>query len=177
MSRFRLPWKRGYKAWEVAQRNEEILGVLASKSCRFYTLRGTARLLGVSTQPIRDWVRRGWLQNTGPRKSFAAEELCRFVRWLANRAEPYDWQAHAARFRARRTRAVFPFAKLDSSRFAWPRGRAQLNPIELSRLVGCHPSLVVKAITTGALDGHRRTVKRWAVTRRAWNRAFPFSAD
>ena len=67
MGKPRLPWKRGPAAWDVKCRSDEILAQIAARTRPFMTLRGAARLLGLSTPPLRDWIAQGYLSRTGPR--------------------------------------------------------------------------------------------------------------
>ncbi len=67
MAKPRLPWKRGPAAWHVKCRSDQILAQLAVTTRPFLTLRAAARLFGLSTQPLRDWLARGYLRRTGPR--------------------------------------------------------------------------------------------------------------
>jgi hypothetical protein len=174
----RLPWKRGPVAWGIACRADEILVEVARCPRRFHSLRRAAHFLGVSTQPLRDWIRLGYLQRDGPRLQISAAELRRFVRWLQNRAEPFDPEEYLDRLYRKRSRPPRPFDKLRAAQFAWPKDRAALTPKELAQLVGCHPSLIVKAIRSDHLfsgvRGRRRTPCRWEITRRSWSGAFPF---
>jgi hypothetical protein len=66
MGKPRLPWKRGPIAWEVANRADEILEALAENRRRFLSLRRASEMLGVSTQPLRDWIKLGYLKQDGP---------------------------------------------------------------------------------------------------------------
>jgi hypothetical protein len=171
----RLPWKRGPAAWKVAIAADEILNNLEASHRGFYSLRRAARLLGVSTQPVRDWIQRHYLKRDGPRGKLSKAELCRFVGWLKERAEPFDSRGYLDRLHPKgRPRA---WDKLRAARFAWPRGCRALTPKELAQLAGCHPSLIVKAISRyrdfNALRGHRRTPCRWEITKRSWAQAFP----
>lgn len=171
----RLPWKRGPAAWQVATRANEILETLAASPRRFFSLRATARVFGISTQPLRDWIGRGDLNREGPRLQFSRGELHRFVKELVDRAEPYDWQPHIGRFHRHLKRPPRPFEKLRAARFVWPKGRTSLTPRELSSLIPCHSSLVVKAIKASWRLGRRRTPCRWKITRRAWSDTFFFT--
>lgn len=168
----KLPWKRGPVTWEVGCRADEILGELARCPCRFLSLRRAARFLGVSTQPLRDWIRLKYLKRDGPRRQIHKDELCRFVKLLQERAEPFGSDGYLERLHRKRKRPPRPFEKLSSARFAWPKGRTALNPKELAQIVGCHPSLIVKAIRpysfSNRVRGRRRTRCRWEITKRSW---------
>lgn len=159
----RLPWKRGPRAWEIAQRADAILENLEASRRGFYSLRKTAELLGISTQPVRDWIRLGQLKRDGPCLQISKAELRRFVKWLHDRAEPVDTREHGL---ARHRRGRFPFSKLNSARFVWPKERKTLTPKEYAQLAGCHPSLVVKAIHEDELNARRRTPCRWEIVKR-----------
>ena len=54
----RLPWKRGPVTWKVTCRADKIFAILVGGSCNFLNLRRAARCPGVSTQPLRNWIRR-----------------------------------------------------------------------------------------------------------------------
>ena len=162
----RLPWKRGPAAWKVAGRADEILGTLSGSPRHFYSLRPAALLLGISTQPLREWLKRGYLHQSGPRRQIKREELIRFVHWLQARAEHFDPFHYLERFPH-----TYPFKKLGRLQFVWPKGRKALAPRELAALAGCHPSLVLKAIRQGRLLARRRSNCRWEVTRNAWLKA------
>jgi hypothetical protein len=165
----RLPWKRGPAAWEIALRADEILHELAGCSRRFLSLRRTARLLGVSTQPLRDWTRRGHIKRDGPRRQFGRVEICRFVGWLAQCAEPYDMSRRVERLHRKNDRPRYRFAKLRSLRGSWPKGQKTLTPKEFAQFAGCHPSLVVKAIHEDELRARRRSACRWEIPKCLWN--------
>ena len=137
----RLPWKRGPTAWFITRRASRIREALEASRFRFFSLRAAARILGFSTQPLRDWLRLGYLTRTGPRQQFSREELLRFLQWLEDRAQPYDSQNYLDRLPP-----AYPFRKLSRASFAWPKGRRSLKPSELAPLVKCHPSLIIKAI-------------------------------
>jgi hypothetical protein len=173
----RLPWKRGPVAWEIAQRADSILETLNGSRRGFYSLRRTAKLLGISTQPVRDWIRLGYLKCEGPRGWIAKGELGRVLGDLEQRAEPFDPRNYLERIPRK-----YSFRKLGRVRFVWPKDRKTLNPKELAALAGCHPSLVIKAIRCGNLRGRRRSPRRWEVSKRAWDNAWfssnvPFPAE
>lgn len=165
-------------AFEIAARVDEILRGLAGNPRGFFSLRQVARLLGVSTQPVRDWVRLKHLRHDGPRAQVAKNELVRFIRWLVARAEPFALESLSSRFsgRAGRRPRSYPYRALAEARFQWPTGRSALTPSELAGLIGCHPSLIIKAIhDPGNQLGRRRSASRWEVTRRQWQCTFPGS--
>ena len=153
----KLPWKRGPRAWEIAQRAESILEAMESSRKGFYSLRRTAKLLGISTQPVRDWIRLGQLKREGPRRQIIRSELKRFVMSLVSRAEPYDPENYLDRIEHHRKVPSWRWRKLVTAKFTWPKGTAGLNPSQLAGLVGCHPSLIRKAIHAGRLSGRRKT--------------------
>jgi hypothetical protein len=167
----RLPWKRGPRAWEIAQRAESILEALSSSRREFYSLRRTAELLGISTQPVRDWIRLGQLKREGPRRQISRSELRRFLTVLLSRAEPYDPENYLERIEHHRKVPRSRWCKILMARFVWPKGTVSLNPSRLAGLVGCHPSLITKAIRAGRLHGSRRTPHRYVITHLAWQRA------
>jgi hypothetical protein len=179
MGKPKLPWKRGPAAWKVASSADQILTALAETHRGFFSLRRAARLLGVSTQPLREWIKRDNLNREGPGGKISKAELCRFVRWLKDRAEPFDSSRYLERLHRKLKAPPEEFDKLRAAWFVWPEGRQALSPKELAQLVGCHPSLVLKAITRHGffhrLSGRRRTPCRWEVTKHAWMQAFPFT--
>lgn len=174
-----MPWKRGPVAWKVRCRANEILAGLAGCPCRFLSLRRAARFLGVSTQPLRDWILRKDLKREGPGLKISKDELCRFVKWVQQRAEPFDSRRYLERLHRKLKAPPIELDKLRAARFVWPEGRKALRPQELAQLVGCHPSLILKAITSHGffhqLRGRRRTQCRWEVTKRDWGYGFPFT--
>ena len=159
----RLPWKRGPAAWKIRLAADEIKIRISAEQRNFFSLRKAARLLNVSTQPVRDWIRLGYLKREGPRGQIARGELERFVGWLEERAESFDPLNYVERIPP-----TWPFKKLGRVRFEWPKDRKALNPRELAVLTGCHPSLVLKAIHSGTLHGRFRSPCRREVTRQAW---------
>jgi hypothetical protein len=167
----RLPWKRGPRAWEIAQRAESILEALSLSRREFYSLRRTAMLLGISTQPVRDWIRLGQLKREGPRRQITRSELRRFLMLLVRRAEPYAPENYLDRIERHRKVPRWRWGKIVTARFDWPKGIVSLKPSQLAGLVGCHPSLITKAIRAGRLIGQRRTPHRYVITRWAWQRA------
>jgi len=173
----RLPWKRGPAAWEIAKRSDEILQSLANCSSCFHGLRRAAKILGVSTQPLRNWIKSGYIKRDGPRLQLAKDELCRFVKWLGEHAVPFGPYDYLQRIYRRRAHPVFAFYKLCSAHFVWPKGRKALSPRELSKLVYCHPSLVLMAIREGRVRARRRTPCRSEITKQAWLQAFPLTID
>jgi hypothetical protein len=166
----RLPWKRGPAAWKIKLDAHEIKIRLAIEKRNFFSLRKAARLLSVSTQPVRDWIRLGYLKREGPRGQIARGELGRFVGWLEERAEPFDQMNYLQRLPH-----TYPFKKLRSASFVWPKDRKTLIPSELAALAGCHPSLVIKAIRCGELRGRNRSPCRFEISKQAWRNAFPLS--
>ena len=98
MGKPRLPWKRGPIAWEVAGRADEILEALAQSPRGFFSLRRASAILGVSTQPLRDWIELGYLRRVGPRRQISRDELCRLVKWLAKCAKPFEKENYLRRF-------------------------------------------------------------------------------
>jgi hypothetical protein len=193
MRKPRLPWKRGPAAWNLASRAEEIKTRLQAQPRRFLSLRKTAKLFGVSTQPVRDWIRLGHLQRAGPRKQIALGELERFIGWLEQRALPFPDENYIQRFINKSGRYPYPFQTLSRAQFVWPKGRTALTPRELADLTGCHRSLISKAIHAqqGSRLGRRKALKRrstsryawggggttfrchWEITRHAWENTFP----
>lgn len=173
MGKPRLPWKRGPAAWKVKCRAAEILQHIAAAPRPFVTLRAAARLFGLSTQPLRDWLASGYLQRTGPARRFTRDDLRHFVQWLAQSAQPFPPARYVERFRDRRGMLPYPYKKLATASIVWPKRRPALIPSELAALVPCHPSLLLHAIRTRALRARRRTRCRWEITRQAWTRAFP----
>jgi hypothetical protein len=173
MGKPRLPWKRGPAAWHVKCRSDEILAQIAASTRPFMTLRSAARLLGLSTQPLRDWITQGYLNRTGPRLRLSLQELRRFVEFLANRAQPFDTSNYLDRFRDRHGTLPYSFEKLATAKIVWSKCPTALIPSELAALVGCHPSLVLKAIQTDALRARRRTPCRWEITRQGLGRRLP----
>ena len=173
-ARPRLPWKRGPRAWEIAQRAETILKTLAADRRGYYSLRRTAKILGISTQPVRDWIRLGQLEREGPRQQIRRTELERFLDELVQRAEPFDSWSYVRRIEKNRKTPSWQWRKLTFAQFQWPKEQKELSPAHLAKLIGCHPSLIIKAILAGRVQGHRRTRCRWAITRRAWRQAFYF---
>jgi hypothetical protein len=164
----RLPWKRGPAAWQVAIRADEILEQLACCPRRFLSLRKAAHLLGISPSPLSDWIRREYLKRDGPRLQIRKDELVRFVEWLNQRAKPYGPDGYLERLYRKRMSPPYRFDKLSSAQFVWPKGRKALTPKELSEIIGCHPSLIVKAIRQGWVHGRRATPCRWEISRAAW---------
>ncbi len=179
MGKPRLPWKRGPAAWNVARHADQILEVLAETRRGFFSLRRAARLLGVSTQPLRDWIMREDLKRAGAGRKISKDELRHFVEWLKDRAEPFDSRRYLERLHRKLKAPPIEFDKLRAARFVWPEGRNALSPKELAQLVGCHPSLILRAITSHdffhRLRGRRRTLCRWEVTKRDWDCGFPFT--
>ncbi len=169
-----LPWRRGPVAYEVACRASELEEPIKATPRRFLSLRAVARLLGISSQPVRDWIASGRLVRDPQKNRVDRAELLRFVRWLAKHAEPYE-DDRSLRFHPERRFRPRPYSKLSAAQVVWPKDRKALSPRELARLVGCHPSLVLSALRDGRLHGHRRTPCRWEISRRSWFRAFPFS--
>jgi hypothetical protein len=179
MGKPRLPWKRGPAAWKIATAAGDILQELGDTRRGFFSLRQASRLLGVSTQPVRDWLKRQDLKREGAGGKISKDELCRFVTWLQDRAEPFDSRLYLERLHRKLKAPPIEFDKLRAARFVWPEGRKALRPKELAQLVGCHPSLILKAITSHGffhrLRGRRRTPCRWEVTKRDWDYGFPFT--
>ena len=174
MGKPRLPWKRGPRAYEIAQRTDEILEALNTCRRGFYSLRRTAKILGISTQPVRDWIRFGFLKREGPRRQINRAEIESFVWMLVERAEAFDTGNYVNRIEHNRKVPSWPWCKLATAKFIWPKGRDILKPKELAKLIGCHPSLIIKAIKVDRVRGYRPTPNRWAIKRRSWQNAFFF---
>lgn len=174
------PWARGPAAWSVARRGEEIRAKVGACPKAYLGLRHAARTLGLSTQPLRDWTRLGLVRRDGPRGTISRTELLLLLTRIEAEVEPFDSASfYAKRLTCRRGGKRTSAGKLDGARFAWPRGRAALAPVELARLVGCHPSLICRAlrgkVSGSRLRGRRRTPGRWEITRQAWESAHPGS--
>ena len=173
----RLPWKRGPAAGRVVAQVGEVRARLAATRRNFFSLRRAATLLGLSLQPVRDWVRQGYLKRAGPRGQVPKSELRRFVDWLADRAEPFSYAGHTARLTRGLDRPKYSFQKVKEARLSWPRGRETLTPLELADLIGCHPSFIRRALR----DHWQRWIRRgqppdrWRITRRKWQNTFPCS--
>lgn len=172
MGKPRLPWKRGPAAWKIARRADSILETLNGSRRGLYSLRRTAKLLGVSTQPVRDWIRLKHLRCDGPRGQIAKTELERLVGWLARRAAPFDPMNYLERIPQK-----LPFQKLSSSCFVWPKGRHTLKPSELAALINCHPSLIVKAVRCGRLRMSHEFGCHCRISRKCWRNSFPPTFD
>ncbi len=112
MGKPRLPWKRGPRAYEIAQRADQILETLDTERRGFYSLRRAARVLGVSTQPVRDWLRLGQLKRDGPRRQISRAELVRFINKLVERAEPFDPSNYVRRIEHHRKVESWKWRKL-----------------------------------------------------------------
>ena len=132
----------------------------------FYSLRKAAQVLGISTQPLRDWHQDGWVAKGPKGLKFPAAELRRFVQWLARYAKPFKMQERVRRFCKRGQPVPRAFDKLRQASFSWPKGRKSLRPAELATLMGCHPSLVTKALTQGWLTGWKPGKRNWEVFKR-----------
>ena len=172
MGKPRLPWKRGPRAYEIARRADFILENINASRRGFYSLRKASKLLGISTQPIRDWIRLGHIKREGPRRSISRTELARFVIKLAERAEPFDTWNYVRRIEDNLKVGSWPWRKLGTAQFAWPKESEWRTPAQLARLIGCHPSLIIKAIYAGRITAFRRTPCRWAIKRRSWQLSF-----
>lgn len=175
MGKPRLPWKRGPAAWKVKTNSDEILKELADTHRGFFTLRRAARLFRLSTQPLRDWTKSGYLSRKGPRLQYDRAHLRQFVEMLRDRAEPFEPQNYERRFYTKIHRRVFRFAKLGHPQILWPRNRPSLGPAEIARLAHCHPSLIRQAIYEGEVKADRPTPFRWRIYKKDWVRAFPCS--
>ncbi len=185
----RLPWKRGPVAGKIVAERTEILESIRGHRRRFISLRQAAKLLGVSTQPVQDWIRLGYLKREGQRKLISREELERFVVWLVahDGDEGFEPSELIHRIHGESRYGPRRFAKLEKAKISWHPSIKALTPPELARLVGCHPSLIRKAITEGHLGAKPKAVKRkrsgwyspqggyvhFQITRRAWDNAFP----
>lgn len=163
MSRFRLPWKRGPAAWRIARDAEAISRRLAEERRSYFSGRCCAKMLGVSTQPVRDWIQRGYLQAEGPRHQVSRPEMQRFVAWLAARAEPFEPQMYARRFFRRDRMTVRPFAKLAAARFAWPT-RAPPWPALCFRAderIAANEDIATPAMPCGPLRRRQKVMRHW----------------
>lgn len=169
----RKPWLRGPVAHQLVDSMELILIRLDSIRQKYLSLRMTAECLGISTEPIRKWKAGGWISGDGPRGQYSKDELKRFLLWLKKYARPYPMKTLALRFHNEEHPEPRPFLKLYSAKFSWPKERKALTPSELGRLIGCHPSLLVKAIDQGIVRGRRRSAYRWEIPKSNWRRVFP----
>ena len=176
----RLPWKRGPRAYEIAQRAGFILETLNASRRGFYSLRRTAELLDISTQPVRDWIRLDQMKRDGPRQQISTRELKRFLGVLIERAEPFDPGKYLDRIEWNRKVPSRPWHKLRWTSFKWPKEENELTPSQLAELIGCHPSLIRKAIQAGEVIAQRSVVEQrtlsaalvgFATRRRAQSRA------
>ncbi len=166
------PWLKGPVAWEVRLRAPLIRERMQAEKERCLSLRQVAEALGISTQPARLWIKEGWLPATGPRGRVKVEDLLEFTAWLEKNARPYRMEDSAARFAGQDESGPSPFRKLYRSQFSWDPARAVLTPPELADRIGCHPSLIVKAIRAGFIQAKRRSHSRWEIARQDWAQAF-----
>lgn len=171
--RLKLPWSRGPAGWRAALAANEAVKIFSADHRNFHSLRTIAQVLHISTQPLRDWNRLGYLRRDGPRGQFSRSEVIRFLVWLKKRAKPFRAEDYLLRIFGKQGRLARRFNKLRTARFVWPKGRHDLVPMELAVRIRCHASLIVKAIRARELKAHRRTRCRWGVTRREWDRTFP----
>ena len=148
----------------------------SSKDSRFFAW---ILQLTIGTKPLRDWIKRRYLERDGPRQQISREELNRLVSWLANRSTSFGAEQYLSRLHRNGETQRRGFEKLRSARFVWPKGRKDLNPKELSGLVGCHPSLIIKAIRSRWQSrlGRRRTMYRWMINKRSWEDHFPLTTS
>jgi hypothetical protein len=172
MRKPKLPWKRGPRAYQIAQRAEEIFERLNHDRRGFCSLRRTAKVLGVSTQPVRDWIRLGYLKRDGPRDQISRAGIESFVWMLVEKAEAFDPLNYLNRIERNRKTPSWPWRKFATANFIWPKERDMLKATELAKLIGCHPSLITKAIKAGRVHGFRPTPRRWAIKRRTWKNIF-----
>jgi transposase len=150
------------------------LAVLQTSRRGAYSLRAAATVLGVSTQPVRDWIRLGWLKRDGPRQQISRSELRACVQKLKLRATRFDPDGYCQRIELNRKIPSSPWRKIFHADFDWPKNRDELSPPELARLIGCHPSLINKAIRSRRLAAKRKTEGRWVITRWHWQRRYQF---
>jgi hypothetical protein len=169
------PWKRGPVAWKVAGNARAIRLKISSHPRRFHSLRAAASLFEISPQPFRDWISRGFLPLSGPRQKISASALLELLNSFEENAQPLGPDFYLKRLLKKRRWLPLPYSKLRSARFLWPKKRSSLTPRELAILIGCHPSLIRKAIAAHEVRGSGRTPYRWEITRYAWNLAFPLT--
>lgn len=170
---YRLPWKRGPVAWKIACDAQRIHERLQSEPKSFLSLRRASRILGTSTQPLRDWVRLRLLIRAGPRNQFRKSDLTKFVERLEAESSPFDPAEYLHRLHWKRGRPLDPFEKLRSSRFIWPRKIPFLTPNELATRIDCHPSLIRKAFRDALPKRGPR--QRFKIPRRLWTNTFYFT--
>lgn len=169
----KAPWHRGPTAFAIGSRSNEIMERLAGLSETHLSLRRTAEVLGISTQPLRVWYREGWIKKGPAGRKFPVDELKRFVLWLKRYAKPEDMRQRVRRFsKIKGKHQPLPRAwdLLRKASFEWPKGQATLTPSQLAALVGCSPSLVTKAIEDQYLDADRPGRVHWHISKRQWNR-------
>ena len=168
------PWLHGPVAWDVAQRANAILATLDASPKRFLSQRQTALILGFSIQPVRDWLRSGLLDASGPRKQIPIHAVVALVQHFQRLAQPYSMAERAGRFQQDKPRR--PFAKLRRARFDWPKQIRTRTPAEIAKLVGCYPSTIIRAIHAKELFPDRRTPYSWEISRKQWERGISLSA-
>lgn len=171
------PCELGPAASPVVRRADAVRARLAATRRRFLSLRRVADLLGVSTQPVRRWIRGGHLRRGGPRGQVPKGELERFLGWLCELERRFGPQSFTARSGAKRGQRQTPFQKVKRAAFSWPKGRAWLSPRELAERIGCDASLVRKALRArmGRPARSADAPGRWRVTRQTWEACFPFA--
>ena len=165
------PWLHGPVAWEIAERADAILVSLADSPKRFLSLRQAAGILGISTQPVRDWLAAGLLEASGPRKQIPARAVEQLVKTFRKSAQPYEMKRRLSRLQEPGAFPPWRFGKLFMADFKWPPKHDALRTTELAALAGCHPSLVIKAIHAGEVVARQASPRRWEITRRNWNKA------
>lgn len=165
------PWLHGPVAWEVGQRGDAILATLAASPKRFLSQRQTACLLGISTQPVRDWVQAGLLEASGPRKQIPANAVEALVKSFRKCARPYEMKQRLSRLRKPDAFPSQRFGKLFRAVIKWPSKRSSLRPVELAVLVGCHSSMIRQAIHSRILLATRSSPHRWKIRHDDWIRS------
>jgi len=163
-------------AWVVAQRANAILATLDTSPKRFLSLRQTALILGSSIQPVRGWLRFGLIDASGPRKQIPIPALVALVQHFQRLAQPYSMAERAGRFHQGKPGPRRPFAILRRARFDWPKQNRTRTPAEIAKLVGCHPSTIIRAIHARELFADRRTPYRWEISRKQWERGISMPA-
>src|SRR3569623_2128202 len=99
---------------------EEMAGIVQTH----LSLRETARLLCISTQPLREWHRDGWIRKGPKGLKFPVEEIRRFVLHLQRYAKPYDMRGRYGRFHLKRGKdQPLPgaWSKLKKAEIQWPK--------------------------------------------------------
>jgi len=151
------------KARDIAMRSSAILAQLRERKRKIWPLTAVAKMLGISPNLLRSWIRSGCLRSYRPppnhRRGIKADEIRIFVEKVTDYSQYLKFSGGFRRRPAReRCRSVF--AQLDRSE--------TLSPREFAERAKVATTTVRRLASLQVINAHRPTPHRIRICRSNW---------